>query len=310
MDAFDHAICEEVEQFQPDIIHAQHIWWLAALGTKHNCPCVVTTHGTDLMGCKKWPELRTLAAEAVQECDQIIAISRDNLIELTEEFPDAAQKTILLLNGYNEDIFYPEDADRTALFAELGIPYHGEQVVLFAGKLTAFKGTDTLLHAAKHYESLLADNVVTLIAGSGEKDRELHELAEELNLQSIHFLGHKNQAELRRLYSCADVLAMPSRREPFGLVALEALACGTAVIATNQGGLPEFVKPEVGALVPVDDSEALCSAILNELARSKNENRRETIAHYAQGFTQSKFIDHLEDIYAALVKAAKSTEEN
>ena len=71
------------------------------------------------------------------------------------------------------------------------------------------------------------------------------------------FLGNQTQENLNILYNIADVLAVPSRIEGFGLVAVEALACGTPVIATNQGGLPEFINEKVGAIVEVEDDVAL-----------------------------------------------------
>ena len=136
-------------------------------------------------------------------------------------------------NGYNEDVFFPVDANREELMSSLGINYNGEQIVLFVGKLTAFKGADTLLRAAKQYERLEKGKIITLIVGSGDERKKLEELKDSLGLKGVFFLGHREQEELRRLYSTADVLAVPSRKEPFGLVALEAMACGLPVVASN-----------------------------------------------------------------------------
>ena len=72
--AFDAAIHKAVMEFQPDIIHAQHIWCLSWLAVKHHIPTVVTTHGTDLMGCVKWLGFRGFAEETVKHCTKIIAI--------------------------------------------------------------------------------------------------------------------------------------------------------------------------------------------------------------------------------------------
>ena len=152
--AFDAAITQAVEEFRPDIIHAQHIWCLAWLAAKHGVPTVVTTHGTDLMGCEKWREFRGFAELAAKSCKRVIAVSGDNMRALHRALPHTAGKTVMLRNGYNEDVFFPVEADKKALMDELGIEYNGEQIVLFVGKLTAFKGVDTLLRAAKLYEGL------------------------------------------------------------------------------------------------------------------------------------------------------------
>lgn len=298
LDAFTDAIAEAVRDFRPDIIHAQHVWLLADVAAKTGVPTILTAHGTDMMGYRKWPRFRNIADDAVARCRGIIAISRDNFEDTVATIPAAADKMILLLNGYNEDIFYLEDVDREELLASYGVPYSGERIVLFAGKLTNFKGVDTLLRAAARYEADHPD-VITLLAGSGEERENLDALQGELGLQRTYFLGHQLQDALRSLYNIADVFAMPSRREPFGLVALEAMACGLPVVATNQGGLAEFVTEEVGALVDVDDDEALAESIVVELdRRAADPGRGVAVAHKVfDEYAQSKFVVRLEKLY-------------
>ena len=296
--AFDTAIMQAIDEFKPELIHAQHVWCLAWLSAQHGIPTVITTHGTDLMGCEKWPEFQGFAELAAKRCEKIIAVSGDNMRALHCRFPET---TVLLHNGYNEDVFFPVDANREELMTSLGINYNGEQIVLFVGKLTAFKGADTLLRAAKQYERLEKGKIITLIVGSGDERKKLEALKDSLGLKGVFFLGHREQEELRRLYSTADVLAVPSRKEPFGLVALEAMACGLPVVASNEGGLPEFINSEVGALVPVDNEDMLCGAILEELLRSHEDpGRRAEISRYVkERFTQRLFVIKLEQLYAS-----------
>ena len=296
--AFDTAIMQAIDEFKPELIHAQHVWCLAWLSAQHGIPTVITTHGTDLMGCEKWPEFQGFAELAAKRCEKIIAVSGDNMRALHCRFPETVERTVLLHNGYNEDVFFPVDANREELMSSLGINYNGEQIVLFVGKLTAFKGADTLLRAAKQYERLEKGKIITLIIGSGDERKKLKD---SLGLKGVFFLGHREQEELRRLYSTADVLAVPSRKEPFGLVALEAMACGLPVVASNEGGLPEFINSEVGALVPVDNEDMLCGAILEELLRSHEDPRRRAeISRYVkERFTQRLFVIKLEQLYAS-----------
>jgi len=296
--AFDAAITEAIDTLQPDIVHVQHIWFLAYLASLHQLPFVITAHGTDLMGHEKWPQLREYANIAATACKRVIAISKDNYQLTVSTFSQLKRKTVLLPNGYNNEIFYPDEQDRSELLASYSVPYSTERIILFAGKLTNFKGVDVFLHAVKKYEEEYPGAFVTLIAGAGQEDANLRELAQELELKSTYFLGHRSQAQLRELYSTADIFVMPSRFEPFGLVALEAMACGLPVVATNQGGLPDFVVKEVGT-VTVCDPDALYQAAMKELNINEiTPGRREIVAAYAlNGYSMVHYAEELERIY-------------
>src|SRR6266699_5079926 len=97
----------------------------------------------------------------------------------------------------------------------------------------------------------------------------MHELATELGLRRTYFLGPRPQDELALLFGCADVGCFPSSREPFGLVFVECMACGTPVIGADSGGPRDFVTSEVGTLVPeTDDRNALAAALHEAITRA------------------------------------------
>ena len=302
MAAFRGALAEEMEAFKPDIIHGQHIWILSALAAECGVPLVVTAHGTDLMGYEKWLHLRQYAESAIEACKKLICISKDNEDLVLKSFPAQAHKIVRLSNGYNPGIFYPMPVDRASILAGYNIAYTGQRIVLMAGKLTHFKGVDVFLDAVARYEQQNAD-VLTLIAGDGTLRQDLEAQAQQLGLQKLHFLGNLSQEDLCRMYNCADVSVVPSRREPFGLVAVEAMACGTPVVATNEGGLPDFVNESVGALVPVEDAPALAEAIMQVLQRTQeNPQWRAFVAGYAESsYSQAAIIGELEDVYRSVL---------
>lgn len=295
MSAFESVIGKAVREFRPDVIHGQHIWLLSWLAFKTGIPCVVTAHGTDLMGYRQSARFRRYADEAAEGAKSVITISKDNGELVGEMFPACAGKAVFMRNGYDPERFYAEALNREAVLAEYGIR-PTERVVLFSGKLAHFKGVDVLIEAAKLYGD---GRTITLIAGDGELRDELK--AQAAGLGNIHFLGFIAPEKLRKLYCIADVSVVPSRREPFGLVAIEALACGSPVVATNQGGLADIINDDIGALVDVDDARALADAVLAELSNPARAEKGRRAALYAnENYAQDKLIDSLVGIYESI----------
>ena len=111
------------------------------------------------------------------------------------------------------------------------------------------------------------------------------------------FLGNQKQEKLNILYNIADVLAIPSRIEGFGLVAVEALACGTPVIATNQGGLPEIINERVGTIIEAEDYVALEKEISNILNKEKKFNEQELVNYAKNNYSQDLLINKVIETY-------------
>ena len=306
--AFTSAIEEEIGANRPDVIHGQHVWILPALAAGRGIPLVLTAHGTDLMGYDKWPEMRHFAETAMDACSAVISISKDNCALLEEKFPQHAAKIVMMRNGYDPGVFYPEDVKRDEVLVKYGIEpgaWRDRKIVSFAGKLARFKGVDVLLDAVAIIEQKHHD-ILFLIVGDGDERDALHAQAKELGLQTVRFLGNVDQQALRRLYNIADVSLVPSRREPFGLVAIEAMACGRPVIATNQGGLPDFVNDSVGVLCEPEDAQDLARTILATLEREEHTDMpawRKDIAHYARThYAQDMIIKELENLYQKAIE--------
>jgi glycosyltransferase involved in cell wall biosynthesis len=254
------------------------------------------------MGYDKWPEMRHFAETAMDAACKVICISADNEQLVREAFPQHADKIVRMRNGYNPDIFYPRSLNRTEVLGRYGLNYEGEDLVLFAGKMTRFKGIDILMDAAATYEEQ-CPNAITVLAGDGEERANLEKQAADLGISRLFFIGNVAQDELARLYNIADIDLVPSRREPFGLVAVEAMACGTPVVATNEGGLPDFVNDSVGGLVPVEDAPALAQKILDVLDRAVgNPAWRADIQKYAeQNYSQAAIIQELIALYQSVL---------
>ena len=297
MSTFERVVNKAVEDFKPDVIHGQHIWLLSWLAIKTGVPYVVTAHGTDLMGYKQGERFRKYADETANKAKRIITISNDNTELVKELFPDAADNAVFMQNGYDTERFYPEPVSREHVEKMFDIKLK-EKFVLFVGKLAHFKGIDILIEALRLYESEYPGKVTAIIAGDGELAGALKQQAKDGNLHDLHFVGHLNSTQLRELYSTADVDLVPSRREPFGLVAIEALACGCPVIATNQGGLTDIIHDDVGTLVDVEDAEGLAKAIHKEIYHPDRAARGKAAAKYAlDNYAQGSLMDTLIKIY-------------
>ena len=129
-----------------------------------------------------------------------------------------------------------------------------------------------------------------LIIGNGTERKRLESLISRHQLQqNIHLLGQKKQSEINALLGQADIFVLASRSETFGVVYIEAMACGLPVIATRCGGPEEFVNEKNGLLVPVDDVDALAAAI-QHMYEHHQDYDRQAIADECQARFSSKVI--------------------
>lgn len=297
VDAFQKAIDAAVISWKPDVIHAMHLWVTGYAAAKTGVPTLATAHGTDLMGFKRYADWRALALEGVRKTAAVVAISRQVADDAMALYDVPQAKIRLIMNGFDESIFHSMDLDRTDVLREFGIHDSPSALIMFVGKLTRFKGVDVLLDAAAIYEAALPQ-VMTLIIGEGELHDQLRSQAAELHLKQVRFLGQHPQPEIARLLNVADVSIVPSRVEPFGLVAVEALACGTPVIATNAGGLPDFINQDVGWLVEVGDPEGLAEAVVEAVQSGVRSTKGPFAADYArEHFAWSQQVDKMLQVY-------------
>ncbi len=234
--AWQQAVEQAITDFQPDMIHAQHIWVAAYVASRSGLPYIISCHGTDLVGFRKDPRYREMALAAAKNAYAIISVSSRAKNELAEMYQLPDEKIHLIGNGFDPECFKVlPDITREAVLAEFQLSAADQPLISFAGKFTHVKGIDVLLKAAVIYEKKLP-GIQTLLVGHGELWDAMHALREELNLQGVHFLHHHPQTTVAQLYNIADVSVLSSRSEAFPLVSVEALACGTPVVATDVGG--------------------------------------------------------------------------
>jgi glycosyltransferase involved in cell wall biosynthesis len=255
---------------------------------------VITSHGPDITGVCESDKFHKQANKAAKECEKIIAISNNNKEKLNKIYDQYKDKIITIPNGYNPEVFYRGSCNKEDVLKSFQISKIYDKIVCFAGRLTKNKGIDILLKSAKLYEK---DNILTLIAGFGGEYQVLNQLKEDLGLQNVIFVGDQSHDNLRKIYSISDVCVVPSRQEAFGLVALEAIACGTPVIASKQGGMVDFVTKEVGRLVEREDVNQLAKTI-NQVLEGEIIFDKRYLQNYAkENYSQEILMDELLEVY-------------
>ncbi|MEM7041726.1 MAG: glycosyltransferase [Pseudomonadota bacterium] len=250
--------------------------------------------------------------DPVGSVDLAAAISTEQIDALIDIFPNFPRDRVVLSpNGYNQAVFQPPARSGNTLDERLAAlstfetkPFDGsprsarrvegdfDAIVVFCGKFADWKRLDALLHAASLYERS-SPKIATLIVGSGphEDQVKMQTLAfDQLGLEDVFFLGPRGQAELATLFAAADIGCFPSKNEPFGLVFIECMACGTPVIGANSGGPRDFVTSEVGRLVDeTDDAEALAASLAEAIRTAIAEDWKTTKGSTAAEHARANF---------------------
>ncbi len=290
-----------IADFDPHLIHCQHIWLLGHLALETGVPYVLTAQGTDLMGFEQDARYRGYAQQAAENAGRIMAASEYIRRQVIETFELDSDRVETVLSAIDPRPYLTDSPSRPAALQQLGLPADAQHIVAYGGKLVPFKGVDVLLNAAVIYQQAVPD-CLTVIAGDGIQRSELEAQARHLGLERIVFLGDLDRAHCAALFRIADVVVMPSRGEPFGLVALEAMASATPVIGTRAGGLAEIVTPRTGALVPVDDHELMAEQIVAALRENWKQTkgpaaRRDVLENHDPG----RWADRIIEVYRTVL---------
>ncbi len=255
-----------------DVVHV-HDWLVAAAGAELaellDVPLVATVHATEWGRHRGHlppgvsPTIHAVEGWLTERADAVITCSaymRDQVRDLFGR-PDAAIDVVP--NGVDVAWFALDPAEVRAFRRTLA--GDGTRLVLFAGRLEYEKGVQTVLHALERVTDR-AGAVRFLIAGVGTYTDELRALVDRLGLgHRVRFTGFLDERALRLHYAAADVAVAPSLYEPFGLVAAEAMACGTPVVASDTGGLREILAGGHGLTFAPEDAEGLADRIVEVL---------------------------------------------
>jgi D-inositol-3-phosphate glycosyltransferase len=316
----------DAEGLRYDLIHAHY--WLSAevasrLAARWNVPIVQMFHTLGLVKREVMDEdvggetdVRiTIERGAARDSAAVVAASEIEADELRTLYEADDRKLWIIPCGVDPSVFRPM---RQADAREATGRDQCERLILFVGRIEQIKGIDVLLRALallfRRRPDMRADTCLLVVggaldAGDGEaeteKIEELRRLVRENGMEgNVDFVGSRDQPALALHYAAADVCAVPSLTESFGLVALEAMACGIPVVATRVGGMQTVVEDgESGLLVPAGDDAALAEAI----ARVLTDHRlRMHLAHGARSraerYTWQAVGDRIVDMYHSVLR--------
>jgi len=237
-----------------------------AVARKLGIPSVVCSIGSDLNRAAD-PVSKWLTKLAMKHATFVITKS-EHLREKAIQMGINAGKVRTVRNGCNPAVFHL--ADRGAARAELDVDDRAE-LVLFVGRLDSAKGIFELLDAFGSLESC-RPNLRLAYVGDGPGAEELRSKTMGLGLEDrVSLVGSCSSQKVARWLAATNVLALPSYREGYPNVVIEALSCGRPVIATDVGGIPELVDGSSGILVAPRDSRALANAIQTAMGRDWDE---------------------------------------
>jgi D-inositol-3-phosphate glycosyltransferase len=259
-----------------DVVHS-HYWlsgWVAHLLRRYwETPFVQMFHTTAHMKLSSGnsvveiPQRAKTERQIINLADSLVAANPAERADLLWRQHTPTDKVCTVPPGVDLDLFSP--GDRQASRHELGLA-DDRPIILFVGRVDPIKGIEILVEAIKQWPNDATEPLVVFVGGEldgrGEPVGALAEvstLAEDLGIaQRFELVGSQPQDRLPLFYRSADVVAVPSKYESFGLVAVEAMACGIPVVASRAGGLAFTIEDgETGYLVPVDDPQELNDAL-------------------------------------------------
>ncbi|MEX1252999.1 MAG: glycosyltransferase [Dehalococcoidia bacterium] len=304
------------EGLRYDVLHSHY--WLSGvvaerLKERWGAPHVAMFHTLGAVKnrsriSEREPEGRIDAERMIaQQAERVVVASRDEQQLLGQLYDARTDRISVVPCGVNLDLFHPiekQDARRQLNLSD------DDRILLFVGRIEPLKGVDILLGAAAQLEA--ESDCFVLVIGGDNTAREgelahLRLLASELGIaEQVNFLGAVDHERLPLFYSAADVCVVPSFYESFGLVALEAMACGTPVVASRVGGLAGTVRDaETGYLIPWRCPEPFAERIEQlldneELRRAFGQAAREQVERYRWGNVAEAMVA----LYGELIEGA------
>ncbi len=267
------------------------------LESNRDIKVVTTLHGTDITLVGQESSFFTITKFAIERSDAVTAVSEFLKDETYRAFGCQRCDIEVIPNFVNLSEYYPSNdvKCRSALAPE------GTKVLMHISNFRPVKRVPDIVRAFARVHQKIPS--VLVLVGDGPQRPEVEAEVARLDLaSSVRFLGKVNVVS--DLLRAADLFLLPSASESFGVSALEAMACGVPVVATNVGGLPEVMRDgETGALVPVGDVDAMAKKALELLQPATWKAARAAAVRRAADFSAELIVPRYENLYQRMVSA-------
>jgi len=293
-----------------DIVHAHGHPYLtslvaAKLAKRYQKPFILTQHNTFIQYNSMFDEVERLndvavGKETLEEADRIIAVS-DATKQYVLSLGAKPGKIKVLHNGVDLAHFRPLPGKREDMRIKFGIPKNAV-VALTVRRLVYKNGIDTLIESA-NIAVKKNPNLFFLVVGKGPDQNGVQTRIRQLGIEkNFRLAGFVSDADLPFCYNAADFFVLPSKSgEGLPLVALEAMACGLPIVATDVGGIKEILMEDHGKLVPANQPEPMAKAILEYSYADLSVGRLDLRAAVEERFSWEKNVEALVEIYEELI---------
>jgi glycosyltransferase involved in cell wall biosynthesis len=259
------------KQLQPSLVYATWAYpdCYAAVraAAPFGIPVVSRLHGSDINDYFQFPDRKRLILDAMHRSAAIVSVSKDLEQTLLGEGIEA-EKIHVIYNGVDRNVFPPMEKGEAR--RQLGLS-DGAEIVLFAGNLKPVKRVDLLIGAVARLERAQAE---LHILGDGPERTRLEKLAAVLRISArVRFHGTVPHRSLGLWFNACDIFCLPSRNEGTPNVVLESLACGTPVVASDTGGIPEILPEGSGLLFPPESADDLVANLRQGLSHQWDRER-------------------------------------
>ena len=274
---------------------------LAKQMSRKDVKIVTTLHGTDITVLGYDASLSDAIRFGIEESDIVTAVS-NSLIEETYDLIKPNKPINAIYNFIDERVYHKVSSDH--LREEYGI-LPNEKIIIHVSN---FRSVKRVPDVVKSFAKIVAKiPAKLLLVGDGPEISIVNRLVEELHIRNhVLFLG--KQDNLEELYSISDLMLLLSEKESFGLVALEAMACGVPVIGTNVGGIPEVISDgKTGYICELGDIDTVVDKALHLLSDEKLHQQfsQESIQTVQEHFHGEKIVKQYEDIYYQLLNSGE-----